>query len=526
MSEGQTSVEKATGTSETTVLPHHESLKFDSLDHVWEYVEYEPEAVAIFRDETGGGERIMEHAWRTTANLYAFGNGRVDKATFRAAMLHDVAQKVHDPLVGIYATQAMQGYWDRLTDTGDPERDKIFAVLADLDEVEEVSEYARFGEHACPEYQVVLQSHKDIAVPTELWSEPVKIVSSRHIKNLEHTVAPQAVIIKAVEMLDNLTHRPPSDRALLQDVYDTLSFYVPWCSAKGYDALESALVNRAESWMLRKAGNTSELNKASVRRAELGSDEQIIEAAQLVINALTHRRVPLRSVIPRDTHNHEMLFATGRMTLGSGEELKIVFRRKSDASTANLAIRHPEFGRDFPDLCGMTIIEPNDEAALVTFAGLVGAFREFARSGNNELALKPAKSPKRKESIQVSGTKKHSRRVREHLRRAGMTEDDISAEVDFPGYPITAAKIALHATIEDSDGITRTRPFEIMVMSRYSRKGYRVGEESHIGYKRKGEIRPKDLKSMNRKRHSLLDINPTVPTKLRTAKLLESIDRK
>lgn len=494
-----------------------------------------------YQEAIQGEERVFAHPVRVVKVLYDFANKKIAPEAYAAALLHDVAQDLSNPARSQYAARALAAYRQKITDTekatvprkgakglAAPKKwENIVAILADLDTVEEASEVARFHDYENPKLRKILRSNKDTVVRSGLWDpkDKVRLVDSSRLRTLVEDVTPQAIFVKAAEMYDNLAHRPPSDRALFQDVYDTLSFYAPVVYIKGFDAFESALKTLAEGWQMRLSGNYDEkLAKAERQISSLGSDEHCIAVGNAVLKRLLGVEVDFSSVTTNLT-KHGVLFAVSEFSydgFSPRDTTRAIMRRKGTTSTVRK--NDVNVSQEATDLLGITVVAPNAVQMMKIFGDLVqGYLRELYSQENED--IRPASSPSRQESIHVSGPTKLIEAIRKSLIRREISSSVLDRDVDLRIKNFRTAKIGLHFGGTDEIGEFRDVGVEIQVQSEADRKAARVDElQSHLAYKNPGQFTSGDLRHLNLARYRLGAVRKGATTEQRMARINAQID--
>lgn len=502
------------------------------------FLKDELETLHAYQDAIGGDARVVEHPIRVVRVLHDFADKKIAPEAYAAALLHDIAQDLDDPARSQQAARALFTYKQKLEAHAPAMRvirkpgtnlhkgkrwEEVVSILADLDTVEEASEIARFHDHDNSGLCETLRSREDIEVPAQLWDPraKVRLVDSGRLQALVRDVTPQAIFVKAAEMYDNLTYRPPSDRALFQDVYDTLSFYAPVMYIKGFDAFESALKTVAEGWQMRLSGGYEhKLENAEQQIDSLGSDEHCMASGAAVLKHLLGADVTFDPVITNDS-KHNVLFAVDDFSytpeFGPRDAVRAIMRRKGITST----VKKNEISetQDATDLLGMTLIAPNRVQMIKVFGDLVvGYLDQLAATDTTDIM--PASSPSRQESIHVSGPIPLITAIKKELDRRKVKESAFDELVHMQVKHFKTAKVGLNHRSVDESGEEHMQGMEIQVQSEADRKASRVdGLQSHLAYKNPGQFKTADLRFLNSRRYRIGIVHPGATTAVRVAKL-------
>jgi len=421
-----------------------------------------------------GSHRAVNHPMRVAAGLHDFANGLIDPRVYSVAVLHDLAQRVHDRDYGRNALRALNAY---ATDDGvsKNEWEYVSAHLGDLDVVEEYSESIRHAEHGGNvQLKEILRSKSssEVSIPIWMWNADSDLTSPAQMLELLDRVNLASVLTKGAEMLDNLMYPSRKDGAILQDIFDAESFYAPLSEITGFDGLAMALRGKAARIRLERSGNIGVLHEAQTQLDALGSREFVARA----IGGMFTELVGGDSIVEHAVENkaqHQVTIGESLLqhpSLGATETMRAVWRLKTLGSLAMKLAR----GKSAYDLVGITLMaEDTDQLASVyrMLADKVAAGMENG-TVNASGEIKP---------FDVRGDSTFLEKV---LGTAGSecALPGAVAVMEKPTGDYEVAKMTFLYKVIDG-GVTRHFPVEIQLQTEEARTRSRIGTASHIAYK-------------------------------------------
>ncbi len=446
---------------------------FDPLAERWELLQRQPEIVlpeqlgltsdnpALFAVQDFSlrvhEPRALDHPLRVAKILHDFAGTMLPQEAFEATLLHDVVERAEakEGLQTKNAKQVLLGYFDGMKG----EEDKsiyVSSLLADMSLVEEAAETYRTAENEDPHLKEILSGNTtDQAIKVQHWMEKSRVINVETMHELLEQVNLESVLIKAAELLDNLTYVPPKDRSLIQDIFEAESFYAPLCEILGFDGLSMALRDAAARNRSEKSGNTLIQAQALEMRdnvIDAGSIDSVVEAI-FGDNALT-------APVLGQLSDHGVRIDEVIASL-NGAELAGVARVKSVGS---LALKLARGAGERPmDIVGMTFVANDVTEASIFFHALL------ARLKNIDVAqLQPA--PSRKEAVHIRGDSSYISEYTKHMD----PDIEVDEKPEEPGAYQVAKVTALFFGVI---------PVEIQVQTKDDRKNGRIGTASHTTFK-------------------------------------------
>ena len=492
--------------------------------------------------ELGGDhyeQRVIQAAKRTTESYYSMVSGlerqdfvghnervaiyirafigeeippEVRAAVLAAAHLHDLpdrAVNTHSPRYNVERAEAAK--IAQLNFFSDPNLDEktanyILSLLADTMRVEgmagqyrksSVDEATVGARRLSPELKKMVKSRYKGEIPPEVWGVVEPMMDPEHLEGAIRAVDPYAIYIGACEILDNIT-RPSSERdsAILQDVLEAESFYIPLCEILGYEALAAKLVGRCKKVRLEKQGKTEFINKA---RAIL-DDVTDLDTTKLVSSALGMSDINTLPVIGEyqysiedtDRATEERPSIMGEVIPQSKGATRIKYRIKSEGSLADSIKRGQEQGRDsLPmDVLGVTVISRDQRQSAVNFAEFIANNLLQAEVDDRTLQAAPSKQ----RAIYVQGSFEYVNMVLAELDARGIPRDayDFKFQDDATRdkYDVDILEVAkaTYLTSQHNEGREIKVPTEVQFITQDERERMRIGDIAHIIYKYLSQI--------------------------------------
>lgn len=436
-------------------------------------------------------ERAIEHPKRVADILADFTHTELGPLVYDAVALHDIAQSAinRDDLRRRNARLVLKSYRRMIVEEeselhgkhGDlVSWDYVSTILSNLDEVESVSEEYRQVPTGNPQLDSVLSATTNVPVPADLFAIEPNLHDPNRMLNLLEGVNLEAFLIKAAEALDNLRNPAPSDRTVLQDVFEAESFYAPCLELLGYKGFSMAIRSESAILRLQKLGKTEWISSAE----ELTGQLQERDTIGALVEAIFERVLPGKSIGEHAVNNvaeHGTVIGRSLIDLDeiSLENIKAYWRLKSLGS---LALKLLRFEGEMPaDVLGITLVVDSDDDAMSVFEQTVCAVKR-----NGKVAERPA--PSRHEAYSVQGKEDYLEKFRHLLASTGVLEQEVEFKEKNNGHEV--AKVTFAFT---HDGTDFAVPVELMVQTQCAYERSERGEAAHVAYKAGGDAMNADV---------------------------------
>lgn len=431
-------------------------------------------------------QRAYEHPINVANLLHDLMGLELERSVYDAAALHDLAQVATSEGAGkASAVQALREYSQKVageyveSDSGFrcPKWDYMSTLLSDMDEIEECSQLGRQIETEHVIVSDLLQSKIEGPVPQEAWSEPSGLVDLTKIENLLQNVNLESALVKAAEMLDNLRNPAPSERSVLQDVFDAESFYAPLCEAMGFDGLSMALRSEAAIIRLRRGGHEDVLEEAETMLAGLSDREQVLSDVsglfQHLLDGVTTVETPLR-----DASGHGIKLGNVALhALGIGESNTDPRAHWRVKTLGSLAVKLAKTGEKPADVLGVTIVVGDLEELAVTYKGLVECIR-----ANKVVKERPASS--RSQAYSIQGAPEYITTVAQELYETGVVnKGDVEEVPKDNGHQVAKATFVYRPHVVDRRRPKVEIPIELQIQTAEDWLASRIGSAAHLLYK-------------------------------------------
>jgi len=457
-------------------------IKTDSLLDETAKSVFMPELTLLERySEITNNAQSRHQAERIFTNLRDFTDGKIDPWVYSAALLHDVAQRLDDPIESKNATSVLKTYASWVS----PEQwEFVSSILSDLRLVEasaDTTQHDYLEKESDDELRSLLHPNAEGPVPLRLWKAPSMIANPQHVLELMQDVNIESLLLLSARTLDNLNHPAENEAQQLQNVFRAESFYAPICEILGYDALAMALRSEASRIRLIKSGNEAFLEVAREEITALGDRDQMKSiVSELYAKLIGGDSVDEHAISNKGQHNVVLGESLLIDPFKGIEELRAVWRVKSEGS---LARKIEQQGRKPVDVLGITLITNTVNELAVTYWGIV---RRLKQSDD----IEPKHSASRDDAFHIRGSGKYLSKV---LSGQGSKQVLESSELDIKRNRTAAgfqvAKLTAEYIRKTEDGEQRI-PFEIQVQTEKDREKSRVGQASHILYKGREQPSP------------------------------------
>jgi hypothetical protein len=481
-----------------------------------------------------------EHPKRVFTLLHDFCGSDLNDGVYSAALLVDVAQRVNDPVSNKNALSFLKAYsLERPSDW-----EFVSCITADLAEVENRVVAMRQGSYDNESDQLLKKILTPVdetclprEIPVRLWNIPSNRADDNDIWALLDDVNLESVLIKAVDLVDNISHNIGSESALLRDVFDAETFYAPLCEYMGYDGLAMYLRSEAALSRLRHAGgNTEIISEAQTELMKFTGPRGRNVRTSGILNELYRSMLASgsflieQSVTDRAEHGIQFGVSTIVEPFEGVMELRAVWRIKSLGS---LALKLNKCGRLPADVLGITLIAdedvkqpvrssfpPNEEGLPViddseetyerdaqtvatVFSGLIAALERMSASENPRFVPMPA--PSRDKAYHIRGSEKFIGAVLGHSSLREVLGEELTDLIDIPPPKEEGYQVAKVTFLFDPEGtepaLESPIPVEIQVQTRRDRFNSRTGSCAHVAHKAgKAEQEPQANLSLVRRR--------------------------
>lgn len=440
--------------------------------------------------ETRSKEEFILHTERTYNKAESFAGDVMHNVAMNLIWVHDVIDRFYNkdshkctPVRSEAAQMAILdmfiNYWGYSVEESSEITDYSLCLMHDLVKTEKASsehrrEVARSAKIAnvsvTTEVSQILSERYEGDIEPEVWGSIEPFIMFDRIREFTRNVMPQAVIIKACELIVNMEN-PSSSRqsAILQDVLEAESFYAPILEIMGYDGLASVLRSEAHKHRLERQGKGHLLKRA---RDML---EPIIETGieKIATELFGEGRVGafVSSVgEDRSTGKLPVHVGDGKVTTNHGE-VDVKYRIKTEGS---LAHKINTKGKDPADIVGFTVISEDRETSANNFV-------DFILNQASSLESRIASS--KEKAFYVQCPSGYGQLIREKIASRGYDPDEIcqfeppeSKEyIEAVGY---ARLEVMKATV-----IASGAPVEVQFVTKDERVRSRTGPVSHILYK-------------------------------------------
>ena len=428
-----------------------------------------------------------------------FLGGDVNPFLFDVALFHDVADRAQDMQLGKNARKALHNFTQVLNDS-----DITFfnSVLGDLTVVEEMAEkYRSMVARKDTKLGRVMNetSNKNQPVSTKLWLEPSPMADPADMLELVKEVNLESVLLKSVEMFDNLTRPSTKEIAVLQDVFEAESFYAPLCEILGYDGIAMALRSVSAQIRLQKSGNGQYVDQAQRILEKLGTIDEVKQAVSKLFGYFGND-FDMDNVVDVGSGQHniqigELLHqvgAEGAEGAANDQLLRGVRRIKSVGSLAMKLFKNQ--GKIPTDVVALNVIVPDKSDVVRYFPVMVKALDEA-----DDVEFVPGQ--KRVEPLHIRGDKSF---VQDLVDAIDVDLPIDSMDLDSEKYKDETKFRVAKAMMRMSVDVTMI-PIEVMVQTENDRLNSRIGDASHVAIKAKGNAVPFDHSTLSaikaRKRH-------------------------
>ncbi len=422
------------------------------------------DAIVIFSEVTHS-ERALDHPQRVERILRDFVGDMLTDPVFDAALLHDLADRIRDPLMMRNARNALQAY---NSSPSIPEGRKLYAfcLLSDLETVEQTAEAYRFNiEDEDPKFIEYIQEGSKNAVPKDFWLKKASMVDPDLMSGLLEEVNIESVLIKVAEMLDNLHNpSPKKESSLLQDINEAEAFYAPLCELLGFDGMAMALRDTVSGIRFKKSGDQHLVDKAKEVLDTIKSLDDV-EAIFSTIFGLGN--FVISKVVGDVSDAHKVLI--GDLITEGDIESKGAWRVKSLGSYCSKLRNN---GGIAPmDVLGITLIA-ND---LIGVRDLFFRIVELVKSKPDQ--IKPKPSDKRTTPAVIKGDDEFLGIFDGHD-----LEGLATVKKTKPGaYRVAKFTMMVTTTLKTEE--PKEVPVEIQITTHADRINNRIGSASHVVYK-------------------------------------------
>ncbi len=417
--------------------------------------------------------RDYAHPRRVSTLLEQYGPSIFPKESILAAILHDIPDRDGK-------SDAFYNSLYTFFESVDPStQEYVSALVNDMDDIEHQAEGYRRSASSTISAGSSFEGNKELeakfinaiqngekdALPEEFWLVPSGICNPKEMLTLLKNVNLESVVIKALEILDNLRNPPKRDAALLQDVFEAEYFYAPLCEILGYDGIAMSLTDQAWTTRLEKSGNGDKLVAADVILR--GIDDEAIYGIYEKLHLKDGFELE-HVVTDPDRKIGDALLA---LDLGnqSLDHLVTVWRLKSKASIARKLLTDTYKSANIADIFATTIITDTLEQTGQVFKRM----KSLTQIDGVDATIAASKNSSR----YVKGSQKF---IRQATALSGYSEN-IETETGLFDFEVAKQTIVVQTT--NAIGERIAVPVEIQVLTKDARNDSRLGLSAHILYK-------------------------------------------
>lgn len=365
----------------------------------------------------------------------------------------------------------------------------VFSILGDLDYMDnEANSYRSnpnmYEDSTDRRFEDVIQDSYNREITTEDWLMLGKEINFSRMKEVLTQVNLESVIIKALQLLDDLRKsQEHSDVELLHKINEAEYFYAPICEIIGYDGLAMALRDKALQVRFVKSGQDEALSKAWEIYEKISADAA--EQALSLLGADSPRySFVLEQVAGRMEDEPDIVNAGDFIVDFPGTSGGVVgsYRIKTVGSIADKIVRKPEYKDKLPmDLVGLTFVLENEtDIDLVLYHTLLqlDGKVDFLSTPNKE-------SP-----FYIQATEYRANRLQQLVSDFGkkVQVEEVSSD------QFQVAKMTF--MMPDQPDVS----VEVQFLTRADRKRARIGNYSHIIYnivrKMGGSVSDEEIEEM------------------------------
>ncbi|HMR38058.1 MAG TPA: hypothetical protein PKE10_00625 [Candidatus Saccharibacteria bacterium] len=473
-------------------------------------------------DRPRGGEIAHVHQMLDLGSVFVTGKKETIPQWFAdSIVLHDLFGRLtkadRDNGRGEYARYLTEGFMDyrlsMIDDSSDLELAKIYSILQDQVIIGESAKkhrqqalymYEQDGEshdldpvltHAIhSEYQGILPSkYWQIAAPRLYGEEMRELVKNTHI---------ESAVIKGLEILDNLKNpKEGRDMALLHDMLEAESFYIPLLEALRYDALAAEIESTCKIHRLTKQGRRGLIDKAT----EMYREAAKVDPALVAKEMFGLKEAPEIKWIVNQTSDDarqglNCRFGEMNIELCSGEMVRVKFRQKSIGSlAAKLQAKEGIEDYNVMDLLGFTVIAGEEAHGQDAYKDLTEKklakiiekqtvrlkehFERVLYIANENDNIEFQASNSKKKPIRVEGGSQFTAQVGVDSIFDGMNRDVAGVKTEDSLDVYQVAKYTANITTEQIDGSRMALPVELQCVTGYDHMQSKVGVTNHSMYK-------------------------------------------
>lgn len=435
------------------------------------------EALELYVNSLDVNERtdFIEHALRTEKLVRVFANDLIASRVYDAVMLHDLSQRAINSKHPARREAASIALADYLTDPRiDAESFSFVAsLLSDVAVIEQAAEGYRKhlgGTTESERLQDILTNSYQGKLPPDMWLAEEPPIDIAHLRNITEDVNVESIIVKAAEVLDNITYPPEREAAVLQDILEIETFHAPLCEVLGFHALAMKLRTETNKQRLRRAGY-----EEAITQAEYVTEAARELGAHWALEHIFGVRPTEVAYETRDTSPHPEPVVYGTMKADDLTDNawsgRVHWRVKTNGSLAKKLKDNPE---QLPmDVFGMTAIVDTPEELAEAFRYMLDSLE-----ANDSVTLSPA--PSKEKAIYIQGCQEYIDTITSQL------PDDLieQAQIKLPEEGQTADTIyqvcKMTFYVHDDKGFM---PVEMQFLTTPDRKNSRLGATAHILYK-------------------------------------------
>lgn len=431
---------------------------------------------------------FVEHAWRTKEIVERYAGGEVPDVVPHLALIHDIVGRMYEPgqtsddldpsIFCDRRSLATSVVADILTQPGiemeitESNRSYILCVLGDTIELEAMAEQYRERLSGSAQLETLadtLRCHRSKSpIESEVWQLDGPQLDIDHLTETCESVNIEAIIIKAAEMLDNVSHPPQNERALLEDILEIETFHAPLCEVLGLSSLAMQLRSEARMRRLEKSGYHEVVDQAETMR------RTAVEAGLASIIETIYGQPLDEESVAGDIKDDTKVIKVAREDAAN----HLISRIKAPGSLAEKLRRDPRLPMD---LVGLTLVLESDLDVGEKMADTLRVLEQ-----NPCISLQPA--PSKRTPIYIQGDASYIETV-QHITGIRDTELVQTRVADDGAYRVS--KVTCMVSHEAGQ-----IPVEIQFMAHNDHYNGWLGTAAHIFHKHGGGISMVEKKRM------------------------------